>query len=89
MMTAAVAPFPHIAGSAAAMMGFVQMGSGLVGGMICAAIGAPVFALQIVIPAFGVIAIASYAVYVTAMRLDPPSDLVVSPRAGPESEPAE
>lgn len=89
MMTAAVAPFPHIAGSAAAMMGFVQMGSGLVGGMVCAAIGAPVFALQIVIPAFGVVAIASYAVYVTAMRLDPPSDLVVSPRAGAESEPAE
>lgn len=75
MMTAAVAPFPHIAGSAAAMMGFAQMASGLVGGMICAAIGAPVFALQIVIPAFGVIAIVSYVIYMAALDANPLAEL--------------
>lgn len=85
MMTAAVAPFPHIAGSAAAMMGFAQMASGLVGGMICAAIGAPVFALQIVIPAFGVVAITSYVVYIAAIRANPFSEFAQAT----EAEPAE
>ena len=89
MMTAAVEPFPHIAGSAAAMMGFAQMASGLVGGMICAAIGAPVFALQIVIPAFGVIAIVSYVVYIAAIRANPFSELVVPARVDAAAEPAE
>jgi MFS transporter, DHA1 family, multidrug resistance protein len=89
MMTAAAAPFPHIAGSAAAMMGFVQMGSGLVGGMICAAIGAPVLALQIVIPAFGFVAIVSYFVYLAAIRANPFSELVTPARVEAEIEPAE
>src|SRR5690606_2477181 len=34
MSTASVAPFPHIAGAAASMSGFLQMGSGLIGGLI-------------------------------------------------------
>ncbi|MDX1730962.1 MAG: Bcr/CflA family drug resistance efflux transporter, partial [Aurantimonas coralicida] len=63
MTTASLAPFPHMAGAASAMMGFIQMGAGLVGGAICAAIGEPVLATQIVIPALGVIAIGAYAVY--------------------------
>lgn len=77
MMTAAVAPFPHIAGSAAAMMGFAQMASGLVGGMICAAIGAPVLALQIVIPAFSAVAVVSFVVYIAAIRANPFAERVV------------
>jgi DHA1 family bicyclomycin/chloramphenicol resistance-like MFS transporter len=89
MMTAAIAPFPHIAGSAAAMMGFAQMGSGLVGGLICAAIGAPVFALQVVVPAFGLVAIVSYFAYMAAIRAKPFSELITAPRAGAEIEPAE
>jgi DHA1 family bicyclomycin/chloramphenicol resistance-like MFS transporter len=89
MMTAAVTPFPHIAGSAAAMMGFAQMASGLVGGMICAAIGAPVFALQIVIPAFGAIAIVSYVVYLAAIRANPFSELTTPARVEVGAEPAE
>jgi DHA1 family bicyclomycin/chloramphenicol resistance-like MFS transporter len=89
MMTAAVTPFPHIAGSAAAMMGFAQMASGLVGGMICAAIGAPVFALQIVIPAFGLIAIVSYVVYLAAIRANPFSELATPARVEVGAEPAE
>ncbi|MEP0510312.1 MAG: multidrug effflux MFS transporter [Aurantimonas coralicida] len=72
MTTASLAPFPHMAGAASAMMGFIQMGAGLVGGGICAAIGEPVLATQIVIPALGVIAIGSYAVYRTRPHLAEP-----------------
>ena len=71
MMTAAVAPFPHIAGTASALMGFVQMGSGLVGGLICALIGVPVLAMATVIPAFGLISVLSYFVYLNAIRANP------------------
>ena len=63
MTTASLAPFPHMAGAAAAMTGFIQMGAGLVGGVIAAMIGEPVLATQIVVPGLGVIAIAAYAVY--------------------------
>ena len=52
-----------MAGAAAAMMGFIQMGSGLLGGAICALIGEPVLATQIVIPGLGFVAIAAYLVY--------------------------
>lgn len=60
MTTAALAPFPRIAGSAAAMMGFMQMGAGLVGGLVAATIPDPVLAVRIVIPAFAAVAIAAY-----------------------------
>lgn len=63
MTTASLAPFPHMAGAAAAMTGLIQMGAGLVGGVIAAAIGEPVLATQIVVPGLGVIAIGAYAVY--------------------------
>jgi DHA1 family bicyclomycin/chloramphenicol resistance-like MFS transporter len=89
MMTAAVTPYPHIAGTAAAMMGFIQMASGLVGGMVCAAIGEPVFALQIVIPAFGAVAVISYMIYIAALRANPLSEFVVPPRVNAGVGPAE
>ncbi|WP_254691419.1 multidrug effflux MFS transporter [Shinella daejeonensis] len=60
MMTAAMEPFPRIAGSASALMGFVQMGSGFLAGTIAAAIGAPLVAFGIVVPAMGLLAILSY-----------------------------
>lgn len=63
MMTASLAAYPHMAGAAAAMTGFIQMGAGLVGGVIVAAIGEPVLATQIVIPGLGVVAIGAYWVY--------------------------
>jgi len=71
MMTAAIAPFPHVAGTASALMGFMQMGSGLVGGLICAFIGQPVLAMATVIPALGCISIGSYIVYRAAIRANP------------------
>jgi DHA1 family bicyclomycin/chloramphenicol resistance-like MFS transporter len=63
MMTAAMEPFPQIAGSASAAMGFIQMGAGFLAGLIAAAIGVPLFAFGIIIPAMGLMAILSYAWY--------------------------
>ncbi|AWI59236.1 multidrug effflux MFS transporter [Sinorhizobium fredii] len=71
MMTAAMAPFPHIAGTASAMMGFIQMGSGLLGGALAALVGAPALALGTIIPGFGLISIASYFWYRRTVRLRP------------------
>ena len=71
MMTAAMAPFPHIAGSSAALMGFVQMGSGVVGGVIAAAIGIPVLSMGTVIPGFGAVCVISYFLYRAALARNP------------------
>lgn len=60
MSTAALAPFPHIAGAASSLNGFFQMGGGLVGGVACAMIGEPVTAMATVIPAMGLIGIGSW-----------------------------
>lgn len=57
LLTASLAPYPHIAGAASSMSGFFQMGGGLVGGTIAAAIGDPVVAMATVIPAMGLVAI--------------------------------
>ena len=61
MSTASLAPFPHIAGAAASMGGFLQMGGGLVGGALAAAFGDPVAAMATIIPAMGLIATLSWA----------------------------
>ena len=63
MMTAAMEPFPHIAGSASALMGFIQMGAGFIAGVTAAAIGAPLFAFGTVIPVMGLMAILTYLWY--------------------------
>lgn len=60
MVTAALAPFPHIAGSASAMMGFIQMGSGFAGGAAAALIGSPLTGFGIIIPLMEFLAVASY-----------------------------
>ena len=51
--TAALAPFPGNAGAAAAMTGFLQMGLGLAVGSVGAALGDPVQAMGLLIPAMG------------------------------------
>ncbi|HWK63752.1 MAG TPA: multidrug effflux MFS transporter [Rhizobiaceae bacterium] len=63
MLTAALAPFPHIAGAASSMSGFFQMGGGLLGGVICALMAEPVTAMATVIPVFGLVAIISWLVW--------------------------
>ena len=57
--TAALAPFPTIAGSAAALLGFAQTGGGLAGSLAAALMHEPVLALATVIPAMTVIALAA------------------------------
>ncbi|PDT41022.1 MULTISPECIES: multidrug effflux MFS transporter [Sinorhizobium] len=87
MMTAAMAPFPHIAGTASALMGFIQMGSGLLGGALAALVGAPALALGTIIPGFGLISMASYIWYRKAVRLRPLA--APAPAEAPLSEAAE
>lgn len=60
MSTASLAPFPHIAGAASALAGFLQMGSGLVGGLMASLFSDPVMALATVVPALGIITLAAY-----------------------------
>lgn len=71
MMVASIAPFPHIAGAAASISGFMQMGGGLVGGTVAAMIGEPVTAAATVIPAMGFVAILSWLVW--RLLPEPPS----------------
>ncbi|MGB3815690.1 MAG: multidrug effflux MFS transporter [Shinella sp.] len=70
MMTAAMEPFPHIAGSTSAAMGFIQMGSGFIAGLIAAAVGLPLLAFGTIIPAMGLMAIVSYAWYRAVLARD-------------------
>src|SRR5262249_5350701 len=57
--TGALAPFPHIAGSAAALLGFMQTGGGLLGSLAAALLHDPVMALATVVPTMMVIALAA------------------------------
>lgn len=63
MTTAALAPFPHIAGAAASLIGFMQMGGGLVMGSLGAALGDPVLAMGSVVPAMGFASCLLYILY--------------------------
>lgn len=68
MTTAGMYPFPHIAGSASALMGFIQMGSGFFGGIVAALLGLPLLAFGIVVPVMGLISIVSYLWFLAAVR---------------------
>ncbi|KQT65806.1 MULTISPECIES: multidrug effflux MFS transporter [unclassified Aureimonas] len=63
MTTAALAPFPTIAGAASAALGFIQMSLGLLGGLASAALPNPVAAVRIVVPALALVAIAGFFVH--------------------------
>jgi DHA1 family purine ribonucleoside efflux pump-like MFS transporter/DHA1 family bicyclomycin/chloramphenicol resistance-like MFS transporter len=68
IITVGMAPFPHIAGSASAMMGFIQMSTGFLGGLSAAMIGTPLLAFGIVIPLMEFMAVASYLTYLALER---------------------
>ena len=68
VITLGMSSFPHIAGSASAMMGFIQMGFGFLGGLAAAAMGAPLLALGTVIPLMEFTAIGSYIAYLAINR---------------------
>lgn len=60
MTTAALHSFPHIAGSASAMMGFIQMAGGFLGGLAAALLGTPFTAFGVIIPVMLFASVASY-----------------------------
>jgi DHA1 family purine ribonucleoside efflux pump-like MFS transporter/DHA1 family bicyclomycin/chloramphenicol resistance-like MFS transporter len=64
MTTAALQSFPHIAGSASAMLGFIQMGSGFLGGLAAALVGVPLLAFGTIIPLMCLGAVLAYAAFV-------------------------
>ena len=88
MQTSALAPFPDIAGSAAAMMGFFQMGGGFLGSAVAAWLGEPVVAVSTILPAMIAIAIAAYVISrsMVARRrmLDSIADRIIEPQAPAE-----
>jgi DHA1 family bicyclomycin/chloramphenicol resistance-like MFS transporter len=87
MQTAALAPFPRIAGAAAAMAGFMQMGAGLLGGTVAAVFfDDPVEALATIIPAMGLIAILAWIAWRLLPDREPP--LPASLQASVEEEAA-
>ncbi|WP_246329231.1 multidrug effflux MFS transporter [Chthonobacter rhizosphaerae] len=58
MTTDGLAPFPHMAGAAAALMGFLQMGGGFAGSAVAATFADPVTALATVVPTMTVVGLA-------------------------------
>jgi len=58
--TMAMQGFPHIAGAASSLMGFLQFGGGILGSLAVAAIGDPVLGMMTVIPAMPVLGVACY-----------------------------
>lgn len=80
MMTATVAPFPHIAGAASALAGFFQMGVGLAGSFVAVLIGDPVVAIGWIIPVMGLSAVGLWLVF---RRLPDPVSLFAEPIAQP------
>jgi DHA1 family bicyclomycin/chloramphenicol resistance-like MFS transporter len=59
-LTAALAPFPHMAGAAASLSGFLQMSGGVVGGTAALIFIDPIAAAATIVPAMGAGAIASW-----------------------------
>jgi DHA1 family bicyclomycin/chloramphenicol resistance-like MFS transporter len=80
---ASLTPFPHIAGAASAMLGFLQMGAGLVGGLIASTFADPVVAMIVVIPGMTLVGALSWCVWrrlpvpVAAQRTTVAPDLVL------------
>lgn len=68
MTTAALQSFPHIAGSASAMVGFIQMMGGFLGGLAAALLGTPFTAFGLVIPAMLFLSVASYMRFAALTR---------------------
>ena len=92
MSTAALAPFPRIAGAASSLMGFSQMGAGLLVGSLAALFADPVVALAVLIPMMGMLACLSYVVYRRHPHLaepEPRRGAISGPPAGRSMMPAD
>lgn len=81
MTTACLAPFPHIAGAASSLAGFMQMGGGLLGSFLAVLIGDPVTAMATVVPAMGLAALLCWLIFSRLPdpggRMPAPADLPV------------
>ena len=64
-----------MAGAASALMGFFQMGGGLLGGVLAAVIGDPVHAFAILLPALGIVSTVCFLLW---QRLPEPSRAAVA-----------
>jgi hypothetical protein len=88
MQTEALASYADIAGSAAALMGFFQMGGGFMGSAASAWVGRPVFGLATIIPVMIAFAIAAHygsrALIAHRRMLDSIADRIIEPRAPAE-----
>lgn len=71
IITVALAPFPKVAGSASAMMGFIQMGSGFVIGLLGALFATPLLAYGTLLPAMQLTAVLSYIIYIKLVPARP------------------
>ena len=68
IITAGMAPFPHIAGSASAMMGFIQMSAGFTAGVAASLLGSPLTSFGTIIPLMELSAVASYIAFEIIVR---------------------
>lgn len=71
MSTAALAPFTKTAGAAAALMGFFQMGAGLLVGSMGALVGDTLVAMAVFIPLMGLGACLSYLIHLRVVKPAP------------------
>lgn len=63
IITVTLAPFPRVAGSASAMMGFIQMGAGFALGLAGALFSSPLIAYGTILPAMHLTAILAYCLF--------------------------
>lgn len=63
VVTTGLAAFPKVAGSASALMGFIQMGGGFAGGLAAATFTSPLTSFGTIIPIMEFTAVASYLAY--------------------------
>lgn len=81
MSTASLAPFPHMAGAASALSGFLQMGGGLIGGLIAGLFADPVAALATILPGLGLVTLGSW-LWWRSLPEPAMAGIVLSGRAG-------
>lgn len=68
IITVGMAPFPHIAGSASAMMGFIQMSSGFCAGIAASLMSSPLAGFGSIIPLMELTAFVSYLGLIALLR---------------------
>jgi DHA1 family bicyclomycin/chloramphenicol resistance-like MFS transporter len=86
MLTESLAPFPRMAGAASALSGFFQMGGGLIGSAVAAAMGDPELALATIVPVMATIGIGTHVALrgATTRMSEEAADRLIEPRAPAE-----